>query len=80
MISQRDSELNKQMSFSNSEIALATKADGAAMKTISLVTLTFLPATFVTVCCSSLLDLPFDLRTSSNVQLVGTSRYELLYR
>ncbi|KAH0292551.1 hypothetical protein M436DRAFT_83119 [Aureobasidium namibiae CBS 147.97] len=36
------------MSFFSSEIALATKADGAAMKTIALVTLTFLPATFVT--------------------------------
>ncbi|KAI4848162.1 hypothetical protein E4T44_04096 [Aureobasidium sp. EXF-8845] len=36
------------MSSISSEIAQATKADGAAMKTIALVTLTFLPATFVT--------------------------------
>lgn len=48
-ISQRDSEINRNLSFFSSEIALATKADGAAMKTIALVTLTFLPATFVTV-------------------------------
>lgn len=33
----------------SSQIALATKEDGAAMKTIAVVTLTFLPATFVTV-------------------------------
>ncbi|KAI4729387.1 hypothetical protein E4T49_02812, partial [Aureobasidium sp. EXF-10728] len=46
MISQRDSKVNKDMSSFSSEIALATKADGAAMKTIALVTLTFLPATF----------------------------------
>lgn len=49
MISQRDSEVNRNLSFFSSEIALAMKADGAAMKTIALVTLTFLPATFVTV-------------------------------
>ncbi|KAI4783436.1 hypothetical protein E4T52_01638 [Aureobasidium sp. EXF-3400] len=41
-------KVNKDMSFFSSEIALATRADGAAMKTIALVTLTFLPATFVT--------------------------------
>jgi Mg2+ and Co2+ transporter CorA len=51
MISQRDSKVNREMSSISSEIAQATKADGAAMKTIALVTLTFLPATFVTVCC-----------------------------
>ncbi|KAI4855456.1 hypothetical protein E4T45_03105 [Aureobasidium sp. EXF-8846] len=48
MISQRDSKVNQKMSSISSEIAQATKADGAAMKTIALVTLTFLPATFVT--------------------------------
>jgi hypothetical protein len=52
MISQRDSKVNQEMSSISSEIAKATKADGAAMKTIALVTLTFLPATFVTVRCT----------------------------
>ncbi|KAH0269377.1 hypothetical protein KCU91_g8768, partial [Aureobasidium melanogenum] len=47
-ISQRDSKVNKEMSNFSSQIALATKEDGAAMKTIAVVTLTFLPATFVT--------------------------------
>lgn len=56
MISQRDSQVNKEMSGFSYEIALATKADGAAMKTIAFVTLTFLPATFVTVRCCSLFD------------------------
>ncbi|KAG9959808.1 hypothetical protein KCU61_g7126, partial [Aureobasidium melanogenum] len=48
-ISQRDSKVNKEMSNFSSQIALATKEDGAAMKTIAVVTLTFLPATFVTI-------------------------------
>ncbi|KAH0155254.1 hypothetical protein KCU67_g8786, partial [Aureobasidium melanogenum] len=47
-ISQRDSKVNKEMSNFSSQIALATREDGAAMKTIAVVTLTFLPATFVT--------------------------------
>lgn len=33
----------------NVDIAMATKDDGAAMKTIAVVTMTFLPATFVSV-------------------------------
>ncbi|KAG9512406.1 hypothetical protein KCV07_g9469, partial [Aureobasidium melanogenum] len=48
-ISQRDSKVNKEMSNFSSQIALATREDGAAMKTIAVVTLTFLPATFVTI-------------------------------
>jgi len=42
MISQRDSEFS-------GVIAVATAADGVAMKTIAIVTMVFLPATFVTV-------------------------------
>ncbi|KAG9696117.1 hypothetical protein KCU95_g4527, partial [Aureobasidium melanogenum] len=48
VISQRDSNVNKEMSNFSSQIALSAKEDGAAMKTIAVVTLTFLPATFVT--------------------------------
>jgi hypothetical protein len=59
---------------------MATKADGAAMKTIALVTLTFLPATFVTVRCPTRLDLLLDRNESSDFQFTGTSRYELLHR
>lgn len=33
----------------NVDIAMATKDDGVAMKTIAIVTMTFLPATFVSV-------------------------------
>jgi hypothetical protein len=47
------------MSYLSKEIALATKADGAAMKTIAFVTMTFLPATFVTVRYLSSLNLLF---------------------
>jgi len=46
----------------SSDIARATKVDGAAMKTIAFVTLTFLPATFVTVRCCFLSD--FDVTQS----------------
>lgn len=48
VISQRDSNVNKEMSNFSSQIALSAKEDGAAKKTIAVVTLTFLPATFVT--------------------------------
>ncbi|KAI4774967.1 hypothetical protein E4T52_10080 [Aureobasidium sp. EXF-3400] len=40
--------ISQSDSIISSQIALATKEDGAAMKTIAVVTLTFLPATFVT--------------------------------
>ncbi|THZ74320.1 hypothetical protein D6C85_03555 [Aureobasidium pullulans] len=48
MISQRDSEETKKLSISSGEIAVATAVDSEAMKSIALVTMTFLPATFVT--------------------------------
>jgi hypothetical protein len=79
MISQRDSKINTKMSNFSSEIAMATKADGAAMKTIALVTLTFLPSTFVTVSCPTCFDLLLDRIASSDFQFTGTSRYELLH-
>jgi len=62
MISQRDSKVNLDTSMISSDIARATKVDGAAMKTIAFVTLTFLPATFVTVRCRFLSD--FDVTQS----------------
>lgn len=49
MISQRDSEETKKLSISSGKIAVATAVDSEAMKSIALVTMTFLPATFVTV-------------------------------
>ena len=82
MISQRDSKVNKEMSRFSSEIALATKVDSAAMKTIALVTLTFLPAIFVTVCCYHLS--PFNPLLHplliSDVRTSGAPRHELLHR
>lgn len=42
METQRDNDINI-------EIARAAKTDSTAMKTISIVTLTFLPATFISV-------------------------------
>jgi hypothetical protein len=80
MISQRDSQVNQKMTNFSSEIAMATKADGAAMKTIALVTLTFLPATFVTVRWPTRFDLLLYRIASSDFQFTGTSRYELLHR
>jgi uncharacterized ion transporter superfamily protein YfcC len=71
MISQRDSKVNQEMSSISSEIAQATKADGAAMKTIALVTLTFLPATFVTVCC-------LHLTPSSSCKILTSNSQALL--
>lgn len=78
MISQRDSKVNQETSLISYDIARATKADGAAMKTIAFVTLTFLPATFVTVrrCFLSDIDVPLNPTANSDAQLPGTPRYE----
>lgn len=79
MISQRDSKVNQETSNTSSDIARATKADGAAMKTIAFVTLTFLPATFVTVrrCSQADLEVYPNPIANSDAQLLGTPRYEL---
>lgn len=68
-ISQSDSNISSQ-------IALATKEDGAAMKTIAVVTLTFLPATFVTVRSTIFLFLP--LLAEALTLILGTPRHEFL--
>ena len=47
MMAQKDNGVNLTISQANMEIARATRADSVAMKTIAVVTLTFLPATYV---------------------------------
>ena len=44
---QRDSKLNLDVAISSANIAAATRHDGSVMKGISLLTMVFLPATFV---------------------------------
>lgn len=50
MISQRDSNINISIAKDSKKIAAATKRDSLAMKTIAILTLIFLPGTFVAVC------------------------------
>lgn len=50
MISQRDSKVNISVAEDSKKIAAAAKRDSLAMKTISTLTLVFLPGTFVAVC------------------------------
>ena len=52
-ISQRDSHLNFLMAGSSRDVAEATRTDGTYMKTIAIVTLVFLPATFVSAVFST---------------------------
>ncbi|KIX96259.1 uncharacterized protein Z520_08037 [Fonsecaea multimorphosa CBS 102226] len=47
LINQRDSRLNFSVARSSRQIAAASKRDSSAMKTISILTLVFLPGTFV---------------------------------
>lgn len=50
LISQRDSKVNISVAEDSKRIAAAAKRDSLAMKTISMLTLVFLPGTFVAVC------------------------------
>lgn len=53
MIAQRDSKINISVAEDSKLIAAAAKQDSTAMKTVSMLTLIFLPATFVAVCLQS---------------------------
>lgn len=50
LISQRDSKINILIAEDSKKITMAAKRDSAAMKTISVLTMAFLPGTFVAVC------------------------------
>jgi hypothetical protein len=54
LISQRDSKINILVAEDSKKIALAAKRDSTAMKTISVLTMVFLPGTFVAVCRDTL--------------------------
>lgn len=49
MIAQRDSKVNISVAEDSKKIAAAAKRDSSAMKTVSILTLVFLPGTFVAV-------------------------------
>lgn len=53
LINQRDSRLNYSVARSSRQIAAASKRDSSAMKTISILTLIFLPGTFVSAIFST---------------------------
>ncbi len=53
LINQRDSRLNYSVARSSQQIAAASKRDSSAMKTISILTLVFLPGTFVSAVFST---------------------------
>ena len=54
LISQRDSKINILVAEDSKKIAMAAKRDSTAMKTISVLTMVFLPGTFVAVCLDTL--------------------------
>lgn len=49
---QKDNKLNRKVAEYSADIAVASKRDSSAMKSISLLTMFFLPGTFVSVCNS----------------------------
>lgn len=49
MISQQDNSINLSVAEDSKKIAAAAKRDSSAMKTVSMLTLIFLPGTFVAV-------------------------------
>ena len=51
--SRRDNLLNLEVAASTAQVAEETRQDSAAMKTIAVLTLTFLPGTFVAVSYAS---------------------------
>lgn len=51
MISQQDNRINLSVAEDSKKIAAAAKRDSSAMKTVSMLTLIFLPGTFVAVGC-----------------------------
>jgi hypothetical protein len=48
--SRRDNLLNIELAKATAQVAEETRQDSAAMKTIAVLTLTFLPGTFIAVC------------------------------
>ncbi|KAJ9614633.1 hypothetical protein H2200_002770 [Cladophialophora chaetospira] len=53
LINQKDSRLNYSVARSSRQIAVTSKRDSSAMKTISILTLVFLPGTFVSAIFST---------------------------
>ena len=49
MIAQDDNKLSYSVASDSAQIAVASKRDSSAMKTIALITALFLPGTFVAV-------------------------------
>ena len=77
MISQRDSKVNISVAEDSKRIAAAAKRDSLAMKTVSMLTLVFLPGTFVAVCFLVLCPLVtsiFHLQPMSKQAEIKTSR------
>jgi hypothetical protein len=66
---QRDSKLNLGVVKSSASIAAASKRDGSVMKSISLLTMLFLPATFV----STLFAMPLFNWSVDHISAVATS-------
>lgn len=49
MISSEENRISRLVSEASTKVAVASKRDSAAMKTIAVLTMLFLPATFVAV-------------------------------
>ena len=49
LVTQRDSHDNKTLAEISTEIAILTKSDSFAMRTLAIMSIAFLPATFVAV-------------------------------
>jgi hypothetical protein len=65
---QRDSKLNLNVAKSSASIAAASKRDSSVMKSISLLTMLFLPATFVSI----LFAIPLFNWSADNISAVAT--------
>jgi nitrate reductase NapE component len=49
LIAQEENKISRSVAIDSAQIAVATKRDSSAMKTIALITILFLPSTFVAV-------------------------------
>lgn len=53
-MTQKDSKVNIKLAATSATIAKETKKDGSAMKTIAILTMCFLPGTFLAVSSNTL--------------------------
>jgi hypothetical protein len=50
LVAEKNNEINQEINIDNQRIANETRKDSLAMKSVAILTMAFLPGTFVAVC------------------------------